>query len=244
MVSIQINGDPDALFVTENEVLSSFEEFCSEAEANGEKLDLKKIEDHINGIPSVHSSDIYKSVNGSVNIEVNLKTVLGRIVPSSGEPYYLDSKGIMMPIVDRKPSRVCVVNGFIHEAYNEVPYYLGNDSLAKASLIDDIYRILSFTDKDPFWKAQIEQIYVTKDKKFILIPKVGEHEIMFGDGNNIKGKFKKLELFYQKGINRVGWDKYKTIDIQYKGQVIGIGPENPIIVPDSLNNNNGQTQHI
>jgi cell division protein FtsQ len=52
---------------------------------------------------------------------------------------------------------------------------------------------------------------------------------MFGEATHIEGKFKKLELFYRSGINRVGWEKYRTIDIQYKGQVIGVGQEEAII---------------
>jgi hypothetical protein len=46
----------------------------------------------------------------------------------------------------------------------------------------------------------------------------------------------------------VGWDKYSTIDIQYKGQIIGIGQEEAIIpvVADTSASaetlNNGQTE--
>ncbi len=249
-VQVKIKGDPEAMFVTEEEIIERFQTFCTEETSDEQSLNLKEIENNINQIPSVYRSDIYKNVNGSITIEVELKTVIGRIINKSGNSFYIDSKGAMMPIVEDKPARVCIVNGEISEEYNEVPYYLTDDSLAAKSIIDDVYNMLSFINKDPFWKAQIEQIYVTTDKKFILIPKAGMHEIMFGEADHIEGKFKKLELFYQSGINRVGWEKYSTIDIQYKGQVVGIGQGEayiPVVADTAaseVDNNNGQTEQL
>ncbi len=247
-VQVKISGDPEAMFVTEDEILAKFQTFCNEEDGNEENLDLKEVEANINQIPSVYRSDIYKTVNGTISIEVQLKNVIGRIINKSGNSYYLDAKGTMMPIVEDKPARVCIVNGEIFEEYNPKPYYLTDGELAKKSVIDDVFRILDFINKDEFWKAQIEQIYVTTENKFVLIPKMGDHEIMFGDANHIEGKFKKLELFYKGAINRVGWDKYSTIDIQYKGQIIGVGKEEAIIpvIADSaeVNIDNGQTAPI
>lgn len=248
-VQIKITGDPEAMFLNQEEILDRFQTFCTEETSEESDLNLKEIENDINQIPSVYRSDIYKNINGSISIEVELKTVIGRIYNKKGDSFYLDSKGKMMPIVEDKPARVCVVNGEIIEGYNENAYYLTDDSLAKQSVIDDIYSLLTFINKDAFWKAQIEQIYVTADKKFILIPKAGMHEIMFGEADHIEGKFKKLELFYQSGIDRVGWEKYSTIDIQYKGQIVGIEPGEAFIpavgVDTTANeqaNNNGQTE--
>jgi cell division protein FtsQ len=246
-VQVKIKGDPEALFVTEDEIMERYQTFCTEEITNEDGLHLKEIEKNINLIPSVYKSDVYKNVNGSVMIEVVLKTVIGRIINKAGHSFYIDSHGAMMPIVEDKPARVCIVNGDILEEYNEQPYYLQDDSLAKKSVIDDVYRMLTFIHHDPFWKAQIEQIYVTPEQKFILIPKAGMHEIMFGTADHIEGKFKKLELFYQSGIDRVGWDKYSTLDIQYKGQVVGIGQGEayiPVAADSSAsaNNNNGQTE--
>jgi cell division protein FtsQ len=83
-----------------------------------------------------------------------------------------------------------------------------------------LYKIASYVDKHEFWKAQIEQIFVTRDNEFILIPKVGNHIILFGSAEEVDEKFEKLFVFYKEGLNRVGWNKYSSINIKYKGQVI------------------------
>lgn len=247
-VQVKIKGDPEAMFVSEQEILDRFETFCTDRN-NKETLDLKEIEKNILQIPSVKNTNIYKNVQGAISIEVELKTVIGRVINKAGNSFYIDSEGAMMPVVDEKPARVCIVNGEIIEEYNATPYYLQDDSLAEKSVIDDVNNMLQFINKDKFWKAQIEQMYVTNDKKFILIPKVGMHEIMFGKAEHIEGKFKKLELFYNSGIDRVGWEKYSMIDIQYKGQVVGIGQGEAIIPVEADTNevevaniSNGQTE--
>ena len=36
----------------------------------------------------------------------------------------------------------------------------------------------------------------------------------------LEDKFKRLELFYRYGLKKVGWDKYKTVNLSFKGQIV------------------------
>ncbi|MFN6085466.1 MAG: hypothetical protein ACK476_11145, partial [Fluviicola sp.] len=59
---------------------------------------------------------------------------------------------------------------------------------------------------------------------FILIPQVGGHEIVFGTANSdrdVKEKFEKLKTFYKEGIPYEGWNKYSSINLKYKNQIVG-----------------------
>jgi len=53
-----------------------------------------------------------------------------------------------------------------------------------------------------------------------LIPKVGNHLIIFGDTSQMSQKFENLILFYRKGLTKVGWDKYNIINLKFKNQVV------------------------
>jgi cell division protein FtsQ len=77
-----------------------------------------------------------------------------------------------------------------------------------------------YVDKDPFLKAFIEQIFVRADNELVLIPKVGNAYIIFGDTKNLEVKFEKLLVFCKEGLNRIGWNKYRSIDLRFEGQVI------------------------
>lgn len=228
-VKVIIKDYTDGDFISEEEITTDYINYCSNQIDIDNEFSIKKIEAKLEKNPSIANVEAYVNINGMATIEVELRKAIGRIIPLNGESYYIDQTGKMMPIVENRPARVCIVNGNIREGYTEMPYYLNQDSIATVSIIDDIYNVLTFIDKDVFWKAQIEQIYITEDKQFLVIPKVGMHEIMLGDANNIEGKFKKLEMFYKDAVNRVGWDKYKIIDLQYKGQVVGITHDDYII---------------
>jgi len=87
-------------------------------------------------------------------------------------------------------------------------------------LLIDLFKLSSFITQDQFLKAQIEQIYVTKTGEFELIPKVGRHLIIFGGIEDMENKFDKLLVFYHQGMNKTGWDKYKTINLKFENQVV------------------------
>ena len=64
-------------------------------------------------------------------------------------------------------------------------------------------------------------MYVEADGQMEVIPKIGGQTIRFGMvDENLPEKFDRLKIFYNEGLRKVGWDKYKTIDLRYKDQVV------------------------
>jgi cell division protein FtsQ len=44
---------------------------------------------------------------------------------------------------------------------------------------------------------------------------------VFGEAKDFEEKFEKLKTFYTEGLNKTdGWNKYSTINIKYKNQVV------------------------
>jgi len=74
--------------------------------------------------------------------------------------------------------------------------------------------------KDPFWDAQIEQIQVEPNGEWILIPRVGDYEVMMGLPNGLDEKMKRLRLFYRKGLPKVGWERYSQISLKFENQIV------------------------
>ena len=63
--------------------------------------------------------------------------------------------------------------------------------------------------------------------EFEMVPVIGNHIVKLGNGENIEQKFNRLFIFYKQVLSRTGFDKYKTIDVRYAGQVVGGKSENP-----------------
>jgi cell division protein FtsQ len=142
---------------------------------------------------------------------------------SDGESYYLDKEGSVMPTSDNYTARVPVASGFIMEKQYDMQQHnvvAMSDSLKKLSCLDDLFELAIFIRNDEFWKAQIQQIRVESNGELTLIPTVGDHHILLGRTDKMEQKFKKLLLFYKKGLNTTGWDQYSSINLKYKDQVI------------------------
>lgn len=92
---------------------------------------------------------------------------------------------------------------------------------------EDFLKLANFVkwiEDDDFWRSEVVQIIArTTDSGSLevdLVPRSGAYTIRFGRLDDIEDKFDKLLTFYRKGLNRLGWDRYKVIDVRFKGQVV------------------------
>ncbi len=85
-----------------------------------------------------------------------------------------------------------------------------------SSVVKKLYTLALFVQENAFWKAQIEQIFVTEQKDIILIPKIGDCQLVLGDVDRLEQKLNDLKVFMQKGFTELGWHKYKSVSVKYK----------------------------
>lgn len=224
IVSIRVT-DENA-FITEDELLTRVKraglfEIGTEISA----LDITSIEAFISKMPEIEHVDVFKKLGGSWSIEVDVRKPIARIFNQFGESYYLDVTGASMPPTANFQARVVVCSGFIPDRCDSltVNEIINNVSLKTKLKRDEIYRISNYVCNDPFLQAQISQIHLSKGGYFILIPQVGAHKIIFGSANNdleVKQKMEKLKVFYHEGLPFEGWNKYETIDLQFRNQIV------------------------
>lgn len=83
---------------------------------------------------------------------------------------------------------------------------------------------VEFVEKDDFWRSEVVQILASTSAsgamEVTLIPRSGDYAILFGRLEEVGPKFDKLLRFYRSGLRRIGWDRYRTIDIRYAEQVV------------------------
>jgi cell division protein FtsQ len=96
----------------------------------------------------------------------------------------------------------------------------GGAGSSRDSIMNDIIALANYITGDPFWNAQIVQVYVNRKMEFELVPRVGAQIILFGDGNRLEQKFFKLGTLYREGFRQKGWNHYEFINLKYNHQVI------------------------
>ena len=92
---------------------------------------------------------------------------------------------------------------------------------------DDFRNLITFVEKlsnDSYWSAEVVQFVAhnTPDLEpdIELIPRSGSFNILLGRLDDTEQKLDKLASFLEKGLGRMGWDRYKTLDIRYNKQVV------------------------
>jgi len=181
-------------------------------------VNLEALELQIKAMPEVKAVEVYKTVNGKLNMRITERKPIVRVIHQNGMSNYIDEEGDYMGLSSHFSDHLPVVTGY----FNESDYTKGVNALSHTNDLcyDDIYFMSSYIHKDPFWKAQILEIHINKDQEFELIPRVGNHRILFGKGKKIKKKFKKLKIFYREGLNHKGWNQFDTLNIMYKNQIV------------------------
>jgi cell division protein FtsQ len=163
--------------------------------------------------PFVREADIFMGQNGLLNIRVEQRKPMFRIINQQGQSYYVEKSGMKIPFVKKHTVRVPVLSGNIAEMMEDSTH-VKTTTLKEATLVFE--KILA----DPFWTAQIEQVYVDNFQEFLLIPKVGNHTIVVGNTERLQEKFDMLKTFYFEGLSKTGWHVYREIDLRYKGQIV------------------------
>lgn len=216
LVSIDYNG-ADPLIGTEELDQTIYNAFDSLVGKKLTDINSSEIENFVNEIDFIESAEVYSTINGTMKIKVRQKSPILRVINTSGQNYYIDRNGTLMPVKTGRSSRVLVASGHISRSYADT---LDATHPTEVPRLHELYRLSNYICNDAFLKAQIEQIYVTKDGEYELVPKVGRHLIVFGDISNMENKFSKLKVFYEQGIKKSGWSMYKSINLKFKDQVV------------------------
>lgn len=215
-IKVSITPKDELLFIDREMVLQTIQPGGNEKQIEGKKitdLNTPLIESKLNRNDFIRRAQVFTDMNGELQVKVEQRRPILRIIKADGSTFYIDEEGRNMPVSLAFTAHVPVATGNIFEEYK------ARDTM-HTFVGSELHKIATYVDKDAFWKAQIEQIFVTAESELLLIPKIGDHSIVFGSTENMAEKFDKLMVFYREGLSRVGWNKYSTINLKYKDQVV------------------------
>lgn len=214
-------------FVTEAKVIEVMNDLgYSFAGQQMGDIELERIEEEVNTIPGVKDVQAYKYTNGIVQLDITQQLPIARVILQGGKMgCYIDDEGEIIPLSPDYIAKVPVFNGFIYEPYNQIPSVseiTANDSISKLHILDEVYTLAKALNSDEFLSAQILQIYVNKDLEFEMIPRVGNHRILFGGIEDYEDKLFRLNYFYtETDMDVKELNLYDTLNLKFKDQIVG-----------------------
>jgi cell division protein FtsQ len=180
-----------------------------------DKINWMKLEHEIKANPWIADAQLFSNRNGELKIDISQRCPLMRIINKNGVGFYVDENGEPMMLSSKFTAREIVITGMI----DIKDFSYSNPEKGKRF---DLVKLVRYIVSNSFWKAQITQINIKENEQIQLFPLHGNHVIEFGTTENFEEKLSKLKVFYLEGLNRIGWSKYKILNVKYKNQIVAI----------------------
>ncbi len=220
-ISVDLRDSSDYHFVTKRQILNLVYESTGKIIGQPlKKISITKIEARLKELRELKKAEIFFSIDGILHVYADQRDPVMRVIPDNGGDFFIDEDGVVVRKRNLYTPRLHIVEGNINISSAMLNGVSVLDTSIKNSILKDIYYLVNYINKDDFWSAQIDQIYVDHNDEIDLIPRVGNQYVHLGTTENLEGKLRNLAAFYDKVLPKVGWNKYSMINLEFKDQIV------------------------
>ena len=183
------------------------------------EISIAGIEEKIKTLKELRVAEVYFSADNMMHIYADQREPVMRVIATYGGDFFIDTEGVIMRRHNIYTPRLHVF---------EIDMVFSPNAMTGTSIFENektvnlarAYELVKYINNDTFWSAMIDHLYMARDGEVEMVPRVGNHVIHLGKVENFQEKFDKLFVFYREAMPKAGWDRYKTVNIEYKGQVV------------------------
>lgn len=212
-IHVDIDYDSGLAFLSEKEIIDRLN-FLSGENLLGKRIsqiDFKTLENEIDKNPYVKNAEVF--VNGKQQIIVTIiqnRPIL-RVLNNDGVGYYISDNNQHLPLHSTFTPHLTMAMGDV----------ITPDSKRDSAVQKQLFELGKELESDHFLNVYIDEIDVQANGEFHLIPKPGSPIVKLGKvDKRTKEKLKKLKIFYKEGLCKLGWERYKTINLKFDNQVV------------------------
>ena len=211
-IEVVLSDTAQSKFVTDSDIRDMFREKGLQLQGYPlAGINTRELERILEENTYIKKAEVSTDVSGRMEIWLEQRVPMVRVMPDGREGYYLDKEGKILPLSGTFVPYIFLVSGHIDKA---------GEGTAGGKQQEEILRFCTYVTEHPLWKEQIVQLYVDKHGEYELIPRVGAHQILLGSMEQWEKKLHNLELLYEQGLSVYGWNAYSTINLKYTNQVI------------------------
>ncbi len=177
-----------------------------------ERIDLMDVEQILQEEAFIVQADAYVDAQERLHIDISQRTPILRVMDLTGNNYYLDCEGVQLPLSKHFTARVPIVSGAVSAFEEHIDSTNGS--------LQDAFHIIKTIREDEILTAWLEGIYVSNNQEIILHGNLGKFDVIFGDAQDIEGKFEKMKRFFESGLPVTGWNDLESINLKFADQVV------------------------
>ena len=219
-VVITIADSTKHRFVTEDDILNALR--ATGIRVTGEKVSeipLSKLEAKVKSFKELKVAEVYMSEDRKLHVYTDQREPVMRVVASYGGDFFIDREGVIMRRHNLYTPNIHIL---------EVDMVFNADQMTGMNIYDSektenlvrAFELVNYIRGHSFWNEMIDQLEMTRDGRVTLVPNVGNHTVRLGRTDDYKEKLNKLHVFYREAMPVAGWDRYRVVNIEYKGQVV------------------------
>jgi len=207
-------------FVTADDIMNALR--ATGIRVTGQKvcdIPLDKIEQRIRQFQELKVVEAYISEDRKLHLWCDQREPVMRVVASYGGDFFVDTEGIIM-------RRHNLYTPSLHIL--EIDMVFNAEQMTGASIYDSektenlakAFELVNYIRGHSFWNEMIDQLSMTRNGRVTLVPRVSNHSIRLGYVDDYEDKLQNLQVFYRQAMPVAGWDRYRVVNIEYKGQVV------------------------
>jgi cell division protein FtsQ len=213
-IEVNIAGKANNFFVEETDVLTTIKNLEGAAIVGTpiSHINLRLYETELEKNIWIKKAQLFFDNNEVLKINIEEREPVARVFSTTGTSFYIDSSLFKLPLSVKFSATVPVFTGFPSDKVIMSSF----DSI----ILKQVKQLSVAIQADTFFNALIDQVDITPQATFELVPKIGNHIIQFGVATDIDKKLQKLKLFYKQVMPNESWNKYSVINLQYANQIV------------------------
>ncbi len=219
-VVINVADSSKHQFVTNNDIMNALR--ATGIRVTGQKISeipLSELEERVKAFKELKVAEVYISEDRKLHVYCNQREPVMRVVASYGGDFFIDREGVIMRRHNLYTPNLHILEidmVFNAEQMTGTSIFESEktENLAKA------FELVNYIRGDSFWNETIDQLSMTRDGRVTLVPHVGNHTVKLGRVENYEEKLHNLLVFYRQAMPVAGWDRYRVVNVEYRGQVV------------------------
>lgn len=219
-MEIEFVGGDSVRLITENDVRQTILNKVGEPVGmNLRGIDFDGMEELLRSLPHLRHVAVYSTVDQHVRVEIEQRRPMVRLLDRNGKSAVVDCEGVIMPVPNAAVLRLPVFTGDFGLTQEQIDQNFPiTDTTATLALMN-AYEFGRCIKGDSFAQAQFQHMVMEKNGNLTAYPQVGNHTIIFGK-NDFEEKLRRLKIFYREGMTANNWNKYSSINLKYKNQIV------------------------